>query len=287
MTLRLGFIGAGHLGSVLAAALDGAGYPVVAVASRGGASAARVAGRLSRARWAADPQAVVDAADLTFLAVSDDAIQPVASALRWRPGRSVVHCSGALEVLPALEQPRAAGALVGSFHPLQIFTDPEAASVWLSRSAVALDGDEPLLAQLDELVRALGGRPLRLPPGARTAYHLAASFACAGVVAQLAAAQDAWADFADRAGAMDALLPLVEGTVATLRRLGPAAALAGPVARADLGTLARHAHALTSLPAADRQLYRAFSQVALDLASHRLSPEQASAVAARLADTAR
>ena len=40
--------------------------------------------------------------------------------LRWRPGVSVVHCSGVTEV-DALSAARDQGANIGGFHPMQTF----------------------------------------------------------------------------------------------------------------------------------------------------------------------
>src|SRR5204863_296524 len=82
--------------------------------------------RIPGCRALATPQAVADAADLVLLTVPDDAIRAVADGVRWRPGVAAVHCSGAagLDVLAAAA---AAGAAVGSCHPLQSFADAAAA----------------------------------------------------------------------------------------------------------------------------------------------------------------
>ena len=67
-------------------------------------------------------------------------------------------------------------------------------------------------------------------------------------------ALDLWAAFGvDREQAFQALLPLTKGTVAALEANGPVKGLAGPIARADVGTVERHiaavrAHAPALLP---------------------------------------
>src|SRR5439155_11039384 len=61
---RIGFVGAGRAGTALARALAAVGSPVVAVASRTPASAARLAAQLPAARALPDAQAVADAAEL-------------------------------------------------------------------------------------------------------------------------------------------------------------------------------------------------------------------------------
>jgi hypothetical protein len=81
--MRIGFIGTGAVGTTLARALDGAGVPVVAVASRSFDSASRLAGELRDCTAWEDPQAVVDASDLVFLTVPDDSIDEVCRGLCW------------------------------------------------------------------------------------------------------------------------------------------------------------------------------------------------------------
>ena len=50
----------------------------------------------------------------------------------------------------------------------------------------------------------------------------------------------------DRENAFRALLPLTKGTVAAIEVNGPIRSLAGPIARADVGTVERHIAALSA-----------------------------------------
>src|SRR5712691_8481467 len=100
--IKLGFIGAGRVGTGLASAFARAGVDVVAVASRSVASAQALAKRIPYAR-VCSPQETADRADIVFLTVPDDAIEAVASRIKWRAGSAWVHCSGAAE-LDALEK---------------------------------------------------------------------------------------------------------------------------------------------------------------------------------------
>ena len=97
----IGFIGAGRVATALARALNGAGYAVVAVASRSFPSSLALVRQLPYAQACDWPQDVVDESDLVFITTPDDAIRLVAESLRWRPNVAVVHTSGAasLDVL--------------------------------------------------------------------------------------------------------------------------------------------------------------------------------------------
>jgi len=238
--MRIGFIGAGRVAKGLAWGLSQQGQDVVAAASRSLASAQLLAARISGCKPTANPQDVADAADLVLITVPDDAIAAVASAVAWRKGVAVVHCSGATEV-SVLAPAVAAGAQTGGFHPLQLFADPEVALAGLPGCSIAIEAEEPLLAQLKALAAALQCRSIVLPPGCRARYHASAHFAGGFVITMLKEAADIWQSFGvGREDAVRALLPLLRGTAASVERSGLAQGLAGTYSRGDIGTLRKH-----------------------------------------------
>lgn len=273
MSSRIAFIGAGRLGQALARALAARGESVVAVASRSAASAQALAVRLPDCQ-ALEAQQAVDAADLVFLTVGDDTIAPLCASLRWRAGQSVVHCSGATE-LAALAAAGDAGAAVGGFHPLQIFSDPEQAIGLLAGAAVAIEADEPLMTELRRLATLLGMKPLSLRPGTRAAYHGAASFAASYLLSMLDEAAQVWSAIGVQGEepaqsaqdlALQALLPLARGTLAAAESRGLAGALAGPISRGDLGVVAAHLRALDALGGEHGRFCRELARRQLPLA---------------------
>jgi predicted short-subunit dehydrogenase-like oxidoreductase (DUF2520 family) len=229
----IGFIGAGRVGQGLSLALSRSGYEV-----------AGVAGRSAEAK-----NSVIGKSQLVFVTVPDDALAQCVSELTFSSRHSVVHCSGAVE-LSALDPARRQGAQVGGFHPLQMFADPEVAARGLKGCAIALEADEPLAGTLLAMVAALGARPLRVPPGARAAYHAAAHYAGPFIAALLAEAVAIWGRLGIAEGdALAALLPLVRGSLDAIEHSGLARAMAGSVARGDVETLGRHVAALRALDA--------------------------------------
>ncbi len=264
---RIVFIGAGRLARTLAPAWAAAGQRVVAVASRQPSAAQDLALHLPGCQALA-PDAAVQAADLVLLTVADDAIAPVAASLPWRPGQAVLHCSGATE-LAALAPAETAGALIGGFHPLQIFSDPARAARLLAGSTVGIEAaDAALSARLHNLAAALGMKPLALRPGTRAAYHAAANLAASSLLAVLAEARQVWAAIGlPPEAALAALLPLARGTLDAAESRGLAGALSGPVARGDASVLAAHLQALEGLGAEHAAFYRALLRRQLDLAA--------------------
>ena len=262
--LRVGFIGAGRVGKGLSLALSRAGYEVVGVAGR-------------------DPrekQHVLDESEIVFLTVPDDALSSVCRELEWQESTSAVHCSGAAE-LAVLKHAREEGAQVGGFHPLQMFADPEVAARGLKGCAIAVEAEEPLAGTLLHMVTALGARPLRVPPGARAAYHAAAHYAGPFVAALLAEATSIWGRLGIAEGdALAALLPLVRGSLDAIEHSGLARAMAGSVARGDVQTLEGHLKALHALDPRLEDFYRrlALKTVPLALAAGKLDATRAARV---------
>ena len=240
MAARIGFVGAGRIAKGLAWGLAQSGQDVVAVASRSLASAQQLAARIAGCEASAGAQSVVERADLIFITVPDDAIAAVAASLIWRKGASVVHCSGATEV-SALASAADAGARIGGFHPLQLFADPEVGLASLPGCTVAIEAEQPLLAQLESLAAALQCRTILLPPGCRARYHASAHYAAGFVITLLKQAADVWQSFGiSREDTIRALLPLLRGTAASVERSGLAQGLAGTYSRGDVGTMKKH-----------------------------------------------
>ena len=283
MSLPLvGIVGTGRVGSALATALVAAGCPVGPVCSRG-ESAARLAARLPGVTAVACAQAVADAASLVLIATPDRAIQPVAEAVRWRPGAAVVHTSGGAPV-SVLRAAARAGALIGGWHPLKSFAGGEA-DIDLRGITFAVEADGQLRDRLHALTEALGGRVVDLNAADRARYHASAVLASNALVALLADAASLWTNFGwSRADALQSLLPLVRGTVANLDALGLPRALTGPIERGDVDTVRAHLDALVDDPPAMTETYRQLSRRALALAMEKggITGEDASALAALL-----
>lgn len=226
------------------------------------------------------PAAAVQAADWVWLTVPDDAIATTSAALPWRSGQLALHCSGATPLDALSAAPHAAG-----FHPLQLLAGGGAlAGAW-----VGIEADAAHRPALQALAQALGLQPFDLPmpmsAQARAAYHAAANLAASGVLAVLAEAEALWAAAGLSGGdLLPALLPLARGALDTAQAQGLAGAVSGPVARGDVGVVARHLGALAAAGLAP-DLLLALGRRQLDLAQRagRLDPAQVAALTARLA----
>ncbi len=240
-------VGAGAVARSLAPALVAAGFRAVAVVS----AVKRDAGRLAimiGADSSSDSLAdIPDNTDAVFVCVPDDAIRSVASqmaALRedWE-GVFVAHTSGSLSAA-ALGPVADRGAVTASFHPLQTFPR-DAAPRPFKDCYIGIEGDDAAVAAADRIAVLLDSRPIHIPTSLKPRYHLAASIA-SNFVTTLLGMVDELFETPSRVGAPDSriFMPLVHETLKNIDRDAPAAALTGPIARGDAGTLRLHLEAL-------------------------------------------
>lgn len=275
--LKLGFIGAGTVGTALSVRLSSKGYSVVAVSSRSQTSARNLAQAISGCRALNNNQAVADTAELIFITTPDDAIASVASEIKWHTGQSVVHCSGA-DSTDILESAKRLGAQVGVFHPLQTFASVRQAIENMPGSTFAVEAEEPLLNTLKDMANALDGHWVELKAGDKVIYHAAAVIACNYLVTLVKLATDLWQTFnVSPHQATQALLPLLRGTIHNIDTVGIPQCLTGPIARGDTGTIKKHLNALQKTAPSLLSTYReiGLQTISIALAKGRINQHQA------------
>lgn len=273
MPARAAVLGAGRLGTSLGAALRRAGFEVASVACRRSASA-RESARL--VGGGAEPvtglSAAAERGDLLFLCLPDREIAGAARRLAASSvalaGKTAFHTSGSLPAA-ALAPLRTRGAAVASFHPVRSFPAKDGSGRLFAGAAVVLEGDPKAVAAGARIVKALGGRSLRLRPEQKAAFHAACSIASNYLVVLLDAAEATLA----RAGirnrtAVRALHELAQGTLRNVNSIDTQRALTGPIVRGDAETVARHLRALRGDPRR-RDVYLSLGRAALDLAARR------------------
>ena len=233
--LTFSLVGPGRVGRSLAAWAEAQGARCLEVAGRDGLAGFSTAGQ-----------------DLLLLAVPDGVLGEVAAALAARPQAAVaLHTSGSqdAEVLAPL---RAAGAAVGSLHPLKAFPQPLPDPDQAHGVFFALDGDPPARALAHRLAASWGAEAAEVPAAARTLYHFAATLAAGGVVTLLALAEEIAVRLRLPAAVVRGYLELSRGAVAAAIEADAAgrpvaAALTGPAARGDRATMERQLAALADL----------------------------------------
>jgi predicted short-subunit dehydrogenase-like oxidoreductase (DUF2520 family) len=242
--LKIGFIGAGTVGSALAVRLAESGYSVAAVSGGTFTSAEKLARTIKGCRACNNNQQVADVTDFVFITTPDAVIPQIAAELQWHKGQSVIHCSGA-DSTEVLEPARKMGAQTGVFHPLQSFASIRQAISNLPGSTIAIEAEEPLFTTLKEMTAKFNCRWIELKAEDKAIYHAAAVIASNYMVTLVKLADDLWETFGiPREQATQALLPLLKGTLSNIEKAGIPQALAGPIARGDTDTVKKHIAAL-------------------------------------------
>ena len=245
---RVGVIGAGRVGAVLAVALQAAGHQVVAVSGSSAASLLRIQTLLPHLS-PQSPQRVARTADLLLLAVPDDRLEGVASGLAesgaLRAGQVVVHTSGrhGTAVLAAAAR---CGAVPVALHPAMTFTGTDVDLGRLAGCVFGLTAEGPGRLIGEQLARDLHARTAVVPEEQRTLYHAALAHGANHLVTLVGQAMD----LLRAAGSTDpaaTLAPLLRAAMDNTLAYGDAA-LTGPVVRGDSRTVASHLAALDRLP---------------------------------------
>jgi predicted short-subunit dehydrogenase-like oxidoreductase (DUF2520 family) len=234
-------VGPGNAGLSVCLALSAAGHQVSGVLGRSYEELNEAAGLLPGIRWL-EWDEPLPPADLLVIAVSDRAIAEVAGRLAPGAGavRGAVHLSGLTPV--AALGPLEPSCPVGSFHPLQTLPNPRDGAARLKGAWVAVTcRDDGLFHLLVDLADSIGCHPFSLADDRKALYHAAASAAANYPVAALAMARRLFEAAGVGFGVAE---PLVRAAVENALSLGPEAALTGPAARGDAGTVAAQVEAV-------------------------------------------
>jgi predicted short-subunit dehydrogenase-like oxidoreductase (DUF2520 family) len=278
--LRVGVIGAGRVGAVLAAALRARGHEIVSVAGESDASLRRVSELLPGVP-VAKPTAVARACEVLLLTVPDDMLDNVVSQLAasgaLHAGQYVVHTSGrhGLKVLgPAV----GVGARAVAAHPAMTFTGTARD---LERLPACVFG---VTAGLDErdwaeaLVAELGGEVMWVPEDRRTLYHAGLAHGANHLVTLVSQAME----LLGAAGADDpagVLRPLLVAALDNALAEGDSA-LTGPIVRGDVNTVRAHLAEIAKSAPDTLPSYVALARATLDrvLTDGRVLPIRAVAI---------
>ncbi|MFF4420643.1 Rossmann-like and DUF2520 domain-containing protein [Streptomyces sp. NPDC001549] len=285
--LAVGVVGAGRVGPALACALQQAGHRPVAVSGVSDTSVRRAARMLPDVPLV-PPAQVLEVADLVLLTVPDDALPSLVEGLAEtgavRPGQLLVHTSGRYGT-SVLDPARRAGALPLALHPAMTFTGTEVDVQRLAGCSFGVTAPEELRLAAEALVIEMGGEPEWIAEENRPLYHAALALGANHLVTLVAQSMELLA----KAGVEhpDRMLgPLLGAALDNALRSGDAA-LTGPVARGDAGTVAAHVSELRRHAPGAVAGYLAMARTTADraLAHGLLKPELAEDLLGVLADT--
>ncbi len=282
--LRIGVVGAGRVGAVLAAALRAAGHDIVAAAGESAASRTRIETLLPGVP-VAKPSAVARSCDLLLLTVPDDMLANVVEMLSAsgaiHEGQFVAHSSGR-HGLGVLAPAVAVGARPIALHPAMTFTGTDLDLPRLSGCIFGVTAEEAERPLTEQLVADLGGSTMWVPEDKRTLYHAGLAHGANHLVTLVTEAMELL-----RAAGGDnpagTLRPLLEAALDNALNYGDAA-LTGPIVRGDVNTVRAHLADIRDSAPHTLGSYVAMARATLDRAvgDGRLLPIRAAKISALL-----
>lgn len=238
--LDVGVVGTGRVGAVLGAALARAGHRVVAGYGVSVASKHRAHSLLPGVPLVTVAD-VFERAGLVLLTVPDDVlpglVEGLAATGTVREGQLLVHTSGRYGI-GVLDPATRAGGLPLALHPAMTFTGTDVDLERLSGAVFGVTAPTRLWPVAEALVVEMGSEPVRIVEEHRALYHAALAHGANHLVTLVADALD----LLQQAGVEQpdkVLAPLMAAALDNALRSGDAA-LTGPVARGDAGTVATH-----------------------------------------------
>ncbi|MDE6301582.1 MAG: DUF2520 domain-containing protein [Muribaculaceae bacterium] len=248
--MNIALAGSGNVATHLARALRDAGHKIVAVASAHAENAARLASETGAAAVETVSELPVGSCDVVIIAVSDSAVESVASELPVSDA-IVAHTSGSvpLSALTA-RHPNA-----GVFYPLQTFS--RTAEVDISKVPFFIEGSDARVAEsLTELARQLSDNVHPADSAVRARLHIAGVLTSNFPIYLLEMAREVLGDIP-----LDVVEPLAYASLAKAFAHSPLKAITGPARRGDVSVIHRQAANITD--ALHQRIYLDLSEAIL------------------------
>lgn len=269
--MRIGFIGAGRVGTAFGAYLIDKGNALSGYYSQPNESAKKAAS-LTSSGYYSEMNKLVGDCDLIFITTPDTVIEAVAVSIANQAedlesnleGKTFVHMSGAHSsaCLKSLED---LGAETGSLHPIQSIADVDTAREQLKTTVFSIEGTIGAVDLLKSLMEQMNNTYFVIKSEQKTLYHMAACTVSNYLVTLVDVGLSMYESIGiDREVGYKALYPLIRGTVENLKHMDTKEALTGPIARGDVNTVKAHLDAVSDEQIEDfyRYLGRATVQMA-------------------------
>ena len=255
MDKTLAIIGMGKLGRSLSQACLDSKLPLIGVFDK-----ASPTNLNSQIKIFKDLRTLISAAEVIFLTVPDQEIEPLAISianlnLPTTAKQFFFHCSGANDqnILKSLYP-----ANTGCFHPLQAFTQTP---VSFFNTFIAIDGNPLSIELATEIASKFSACAIHVPGKDKALYHAGACILANYLVSLTCVAEDIFSNWhIPRQALFNLLLGNVNNILAAK---DTPSALTGPISRGDILTVEKH---LQALPTKYSSLYRELGLQTLEIA---------------------
>lgn len=235
--LSLNIIGGGKLGQTLGKLFYKHGVFRINEVVNSSVESARKAVEFIGCGRAIGTLSEMSVADAYMITTPDDVIESVveelASQHNFEQYPIVFHTCGALGS-ELLKSARAQGALVASVHPIKSVAEQNAAFETFSGTLCGAEGDEQALTVLSSAFESIGVHVIKINSTQKIIYHAGHVFASNYLVTLLSLAIQCYKIAGvSNDDAIKIIKSLSQGTLDNVIKLGPEAALTGPIARQE------------------------------------------------------
>lgn len=270
--LKIGFIGAGKVGTNLASYFADNGLIISGFFVRTDTSINEEI-KKKKFSYSTNLKEFIDKTDVIFITVNDDQISAVVEMILQMQMdlslKTFAHTSGSLsaQVLSLLKEK---SAEVFTFHPLQTFSDYCISNQDLKEMHIFVENKESIA--LIQILDAIKNQHHVIDTQHKSQYHLAASVISNLTTGLIDFGFDLLDEIGmDRENSIEAFRPLILGTTTSILSKGPKLALTGPVSRGDSETVKKH---LECLDGDSKLLYILLAKKTLQMSKDRITEEQ-------------
>lgn len=267
--MKIGFIGAGKVGTAFGLYLRSHGYKIIGYYSKTFNSSEKAA-KLTDSKAFINLKNLTKETDIIFITTNDDEIENVCNYLVDNnllvKEKIVVHMSGA-STSDVLKRAKEIGCYCYSLHPLQSFANINKAVEDLKHTVFSIEGDNEKIDVIEDILKRTGNDYFRISADEKAIYHAAACVISNYLTVVIDYGLSLFSSIGiDKEKGYKAMLPLMYGTIENIERLGTEKALTGPIARGDINTVIKHIKHLKEKNPDFIKFYKTLGHKTLELA---------------------
>lgn len=269
ISLRVGFIGAGKVGTTMGIYLKHNSFDIYGYYSRNYQSAKNAAS-LTNSKAAVELGDVVENSEILFITTNDDEISKVCDRLieekLINESKIVIHMSGAASSR-ILQELKERDCYIYALHPLQSFANIEKGVKDLKNTVFSLEGDKERIEDIENILKTTGNEYFIIEAEEKALYHVTACVVSNYLVSLLDYGLSIFEAIGiDKDKGFKALNPLIQGSIENIHDLGTTKALTGPIARGDIKTIKNHIEALENIDPKWLHMYKSLGLATIDVA---------------------
>ncbi|TCO77458.1 Rossmann-like and DUF2520 domain-containing protein [Marinisporobacter balticus] len=275
--MKIGFIGAGKVGTAFGIYLKNKGFHIHGYFSKT-LSSAQKAAKLTDSVAVIDVNELIKHIDILFITTKDDVVESVCNNLvekrNLSKGKILVHMSGASSS-NILKKAKEVGCYIYSLHPLQAFAEVQKSVEDLENTVFSIEGDIEKIEVMENILKTLGNHYFKLTAEQKGIYHATACVVSNYLVTLMDYGLSLFSSIGiDEKEGYKALYPLIEGTIKNIDHLGTKNALTGPIARGDIGTIENHMKVIKNIKPQDLTFYKMVGLKTVELAEKQTSSDK-------------